>query len=102
MAKGRKKIEGGEAMVRQPLFIPSNLWNDYLTVANYPYGDRKFDGKIWKVMEYFLELYRREQEDKKSQYDNRLTIVEDRLAQLENEVYNKKTHEKKEVRTFAD
>lgn len=102
MAKGMKKVEGGNAMVKQPLFIPSHLWNEYLTVANYPYGDRKFDGKLWKVMEYFLELYRREQEDKKAEYDNRLILVEDRLAKLENEVYNKTDQEKKGVRTFAD
>jgi len=95
-----KNTEGVNPMIKQMLFIPSNDWSELLTIANYPFGERRFDGKVWKVIRYLLELHAEKEKKKNSQYEDRLKSVEDRISELENEVYNKRSHEK--VRTWAD
>lgn len=97
-----KNLRGGKEnpITMQRLYIPLNLWQDYLTVANYPYGELKFNGKIWKVMEHALELFNKESENTKSEYEERIVSLEDRIQKLEKSVYQDEEHKKS--KTFAD
>ncbi len=93
-----RRIHAGKVIISPKLHdISLELWNEYLAYAKLYY-----DGMVSKVMQRGLELIKLEESRQKTEYDNRLTSVEDRLQKLEKSVYQDNEHEKPEMpKTFG-
>lgn len=93
-----RKIHAGKVIISPKLHdISLEIWNEYLA-----YAKLYFDGMVSKVMEKGLELIKIDEEKRKTEYDNRLTSLEDRFQKLEKAVYQDNEHEKPEMpKTFG-
>jgi len=93
-----RKLHAGKVIISPKLHdIDLETWNEYLA-----YAKLYFDGMVSKVMQRGLELIKIDEERKKTEYDNRLTTVEDRLQKLEKAVYQDNEHEKPDMpKTFG-
>jgi len=93
-----RKLHAGKVIISPKLHdIDMETWNEYLA-----YAKLYFDGMVAKVMQKGLELIKLDEAKQKTEYDNRLTSVEDRLQKVEKSVYQDNEHETPELpKTFG-
>ena len=93
-----KRLHAGKVIISPKLHdISLEIWNELLA-----YSKLYFDGKVSGVIEKGLELLKEDEARQKTEYENRLASVEDRMAKLEKAVYQDKEHELPEMpKTFG-
>ena len=90
-----KRIHAGKVIISPKLHdIDMETWNEYLA-----YAKLYWNGKVADVMRKGLELIKMDEARQKSEYENRLASLEDRMSKLEKSVYQDNEHEK--VSTFG-
>ena len=78
----KEKKEEKKIVTFKVFDMPLELFKEYIM-----YAKLYFDNQMWKVLKHGMKLIKTEEERKKTEYDNRLTILEDRMAKVEQTVY---------------
>ena len=90
-----EKQEKKEVITFRIYDMPVELFKEYVA-----YAKLYFDNQMWKVLEKGMELIKLDEAKKKTEFENRLTKLEDRVASLEKDVFQTDPRER-EVKTLG-
>ena len=82
MEKKQNEKNVKKAITFRVFDMPVELFQDYVA-----YAKLYFDNSMWKVLKKGMELIKSDEARTKSQYEERLIRLEDRVASLEKEMY---------------